>query len=600
MIHAKPSTHCVLVGMFGLSACYGGLTGDNAGWTGGQADGSGSADAGTDPGASDGGTPGEDVGDATAGEGGGEDGGEDGNEGGGPELPAPTVRFFRLTHAQWENTVRDLFYLDDITGYSSSFLNDPAQAGFLFDNNALTLEVDQAQWTGYRVAAGQVAALVTSDQATLDSILPPDTGDASARAREFVTSFLQRAFRRAPTGAEIDAYVGIFEDAPAMYTASDPFVAGVRHVIDGVLQSPHFIYRIEQSVAVVGDVVPLDGWEVAQRMSYFLWNTMPDDPLFEAAQLGSLTDAGQVEMHAHRLLADVRATDVVAHFHDQVFEAEKFAGVAPAPAFYPDTSPELGQYALEEYQRFIDHVVLGSDGSYADLLTSNDTFVNAELANIYGLTGTFGDSFVPVTLDPAQRSGLLTQVGFLAVNAADTSNQPDPIHRGVFIAKRLACLSIAAPPDGVPPLPPVDGKSNRQTVEDHTQQPGSPCQGCHQTIINPFGFPFEHYDAIGAYRADDNGFAIDASTTVLLDGTPVPVANALELAQALAASPSVHECYAKHWLEYANGRPIAPEEQPLVARLGQGSLVDDVSVKNMLVALVSSKPFLNRATQELP
>src|SRR5690606_14280282 len=134
-----------------------------------------------------------------------------------------------------------------------------------------------------------------------------------------------------------------------------------------------------------------------------------------------------------------------------------------------------------------------------------------ELADIYGLDGSFDVEFQETRLDDTERRGVLTQIGFLASHA--TSRDPDPIHRGVFVAKRIGCMSIAAPPDSVPPLPDnPEGKSNRQLVEEHTQAEGTTCRNCHATVINPFGFAFENYDALGAYRDMDGEHEVDASS----------------------------------------------------------------------------------------
>jgi hypothetical protein len=148
----------------------------------------------------------------------------------------------------------------------------------------------------------------------------------------------------------------------------------------------------------------------------------------------------------------------------------------------------------------------------------------------------------------------------------------------------------------VPPLPDADGRTNRETVTEHTEQPGSQCASCHSTKINPLGFPFENYDAVGAYRTKDNGFDVDASASPLVDGKPTQVANAVELAEVLADSPSVHQCYAQHWVEYAFGRKQVPEDEKLVSDLGARSQSGD-SLKDVLVALVTSKSYLNRNTE---
>jgi hypothetical protein len=569
---SRPRFAATVSSLLLLAGCYSGLD-DSA------ASGGGDADAG------------EDAGDDAADDNGNDDGG-----GSAAEMPTPTTRVFRLTHAQWDNTVRDLFYLAEPLGLAEEFRSDPSIGGFMFDNNSLSLEVDQALWQGYQRSAADVAELVTADTTILDNVLPPDAGDAQARADQFVRELGRRAYRRPLAEDEVTALVAVFDQAPELYDGMDPFLAGVRLAIETMLQSPHFLYRVESSTTVDGDVIPLGSFEMASRMSYFLWDSMPDDELLDAAEADALADAGAIEEHALRLLADPRAVGVVHHFHDQLLEIEKAAAAAPLASVYPNVPATFGESAVEETRRFVDGTILGKAGTVADLFTSNETFVNSDLATIYGLQGEFGDAFVPATLDSAERRGLLTLTAFLAGNA--TSVNPDPIHRGVFIAKRITCKVIAAPPNGVPPLPPPEGRSNRQTVEDHTGQ--GTCAGCHTTIINPFGFPYENYDAIGAYRTEDGEFNVDASSSVELDGALVPVANALELAEALSTSPGVHQCYLNHWIEFANGRPFSEGDEPLAVRLAGESIDEGRPIKELLVRLVTSKPFRNRATEELP
>lgn len=561
-----------LLGALALGGCYSGL-GNNA---------SGGGDGGADGG-------GDGAGDA----------GDDGGGGAGPadELPAPSTRVYRLTHTQWENTVVDLFGLSAPTGLSENFRSDPSIGGFLFDNQATTLEVDQTLWQAYRGAAVQLAEQVTNDTAIMTAILPADGGDASARAEQFVTEFGRRAYRRPLTDEEVGDLVALFEVAPPLYEGVDPFVAGVRLTLETILQSPHFLYRVETSTEKLGDVIPLSSFERASRMSYFLWDSMPDDELLDLAEADGLDDAEGVAAQVDRMLDDPRAHAVVDHFHDELFEAIKFPNVDPSPAFYPDAPEDLGTIVNEEFERFVADVIFQREGSLKELLTSTKTFVNADLAKIYGLEGTYGADWVAADLDPSQRRGILTQSAFLAAHA--TTANPDPIHRGVFVAKRLACMVIAAPPNGVPPLPPAEGRTNRQTVEDHTEQPGSNCVTCHGGMINPFGFPFENYDATGAWRTVDAGMPVDATSEIPLDGARVPVTNAIDLAEALAASPSVHSCYLQHWIEFAHGRQTAEQDNAFTARVGTESLDGDLAVRELLTQIVTSRAFLSRATEEL-
>ncbi|MCA9694860.1 MAG: DUF1592 domain-containing protein [Myxococcales bacterium] len=513
-------------------------------------------------------------------------------------MPAPSTRFYRLSHDQWENTVRDLFYLPQKTGFSAQFRDDPQISGYVFDNNSLSLEVDQALWSGYQRAAADTAVLITSDPALLDLLLPPDNGDDAARALAFVEGFGQRAYRRPLAQDEVDALLAIFNAAPALYPDDDGFSAGVRFVIETVLQSPHFLYRIESSVAEADGVIPLTGWEIAQRLSYFLWDSMPDDALFAAAAAGTLTEVAEVETQARRMLTEPAAVDAVYNFHRQLLDVDKYANISPSEVFFPDAPEDLGASAQTESELFVGEIVFAQQGGYADLLTSTDTYVNADLAAIYGLQGEFGAEFQYASLNPVERRGVFTQVGFLASNA--TSVNPDPIHRGVFLVKRITCTNIAAPPDGVPPVPPqADDKTNRQMVEEHTEQADSVCITCHGALINPYGFPFEQYDALGAFRTIDNGLPVDPATTIPVGAEEFAVADAIDLVEVLAGSAKVHGCYLQHWIEFAHGRPDDPADKPLIERLAADSL-DGASVQDLLVALVTSRPFLSRATEELP
>ena len=188
-------------------------------------------------------------------------------------------------------------------------------------------------------------------------------------------------------------------------------------------------------------------------------------------------------------------------------------------------------------------------------------------------------------------------MGFLSQFA--TRSYPDPIHRGVFLAKNIVCHPLSAPPDNIPPLPAAENQeSNRQVVERHTEQENTSCQACHSTYINPLGFPYENFDAVGRVRADDRGLPIDTATAPLLDCVHLPVDDAVSLADALRESPQVHGCLAQHLIESSLGRRFHPEDDPWVARLGAQSL-DGESLRAMLIELLTSPGFRLRSTTEL-
>ena len=515
----------------------------------------------------------------------------------GPEMPASAPRMVRLTHSQWENTVRDLLLLE-AGDELPEFRPDPTVGGFLFDNDSTSLQVDESLWNGYQRAAVDLAALVAGDAARIAKIAPSGSDDATTGAETFIRGFGQRAHRRPLTDDQVNGYLALHAMAPALYPSAGAYEAGIQMLLEAFLQSPHFLYRIEASDEVAGEVIPLDDWEVASKLSYALWGTMPDDSLFTAAEAGELRDAAALRSQVERLVGDPRVEVTVQSFHAQLLEIEEFYGVSPSSTFYPDAPGDLGELAITEHELFIQDLVFEQDGGYREMLTSTRTFVNDDLAAIYGVSGTFDDTFVAVDLDPAERKGIFTQVGFLATNAS--SADPDPIHRGVFMAERIACLHIAAPDAATPPIPATEGRTNREVIEEHTEMPGSICASCHSTLINPFGFPFESYDAVGAFRTEDNGFPVDTTASPLIDGEPTMVDGALDLIEALADTADVHECYTRHWLEYLHGRPESEDDASITERLGDSSVRGELPVKQLLIEAVMSPTFLTRSTEELP
>jgi hypothetical protein len=522
-----------------------------------------------------------------------DDGGDDGGSSG--ELGAGDSRFPRLSHAQWENTVRDLFQLPEVIGLSSAFVDDPTASGF--DNKGSAFDVGNTLWGDYQRAAEAVAELVTSDPAIVAAIAPADTGQGlEARATEFVQSFGLRAWRRPLTEAEVATMVSIFLDATADYDI-DPFTAGVHLTVQAMLQSPYFIYRVVDGEPEDDGRVRLDGFERASRLSYSLWNTMPDDDLFAAAQAGELDEPEGVLAQAERMLDDERAQLMVEDFHHQLFKMDKYLDQHRDAGLYPSFDPAVGTAMQAEAKAFIRSIVFERNEGYADLLTATHSWANADIAAIYGLQGDFGSELQPVELDPAQRSGLLTRSGFLM--SLSHAVDPDPIHRGVFVSFELLCNLQPPIPDNVTSVEPDPTKTNRERVTDHTGA-GTCGAGCHDSLINPAGFAFENYDAIGAWRTMDNGKPVDAAAEFFFDGELHAYENAIELSQLLADSPQAHACYAKHLLEYTYARiPHETDEESLEA-LGAASVAGDLSIRGVITELVTSDDFLfmHDATEE--
>lgn len=518
--------------------------------------------------------------------------------GGSPEEQVAARSMFpRLTHAQWENTVRDLLRLAESPGLSASFTTDPL--GGVFDNDESVLQVTPGLFADYQRAAEELAAMVATDPEKLARILPEDLpSEPVARARAFIERFGERAFRRPLTREEVDAHAAHFARGEELFPEEEPFAAGARAVLEALLQSPHFIYRVElgDAAAASGGLIPLRAHEVATRLSYFLWNTMPSDDLLLAARAGDLDTEGAVRAHAERMLGDARAREVVASFHRQLYDMDHYHDLRKDPDLFPEFVPEMGDDMQREAELFVDHVVFETGGGLRDLLTSRTAFVNERLAAVYGVEGELTGDFTRVELDPAERSGLLTRLGFLAMKA--TARQPDSIHRGVFVNLRVLCASLPPPPNNATSLPPGEHKTNRERVTAHTGK-GTCGESCHGTLINPAGFAFEHYDAIGKYRTTDNGFPVNAADTYPFQGGPQSYDGAVEFSELLAESPEAHACYARRWLEFAYGRDAKPEDQALIQALGEASR-GGASVKDLILDLVTSRSFLARVPAEAP
>jgi hypothetical protein len=507
-----------------------------------------------------------------------------------------STRFPRMSHKQWENTVVDLFQLDAPTGLSSAFAPDPL-GGKAFDNNTASLQVTQNLWGDYQVAAETVAELVTSNPTLLAKVVPADLpAEASAKQQAWIESFGKQAWRRPLTAAEVDSLGALFTQGATHYSELDAFTAGVRVTIEELLQSPNFVYRPELGTdADENSLVALNDYELASRLSYTLWNTMPDPTLMAAADAGDLvTDTGLADQ-IERLLTNERATETMRSFFDQLSDAEQYDTLDKALELYPDFDPSVGAEMREELARFVTYTVLDQNGGVRELLTSRTSFVTEQIAPIYGLDPNGldydADGYAQVELDATQRSGILTRSGFLAFKG--TLSQPDTILRGVFVNRRFICQELADPPDEAAGAVLGDGSTNREKVELLTGA-GTCGASCHGSFINPIGFAFENYGALGEWRDTDNGQTIDASATFPFTEGEQSFSNAVELSEILAESPQAHACFSRYWVEYVLGRDIEKVEDKALIDLVSQSSQNGAPVREVLTTLLTSDAFRYR------
>jgi hypothetical protein len=489
----------------------------------------------------------------------------------------------RLTREQYDNSVRDLL---GAQGQPSLALSADEKLAAFFSNSVspvTRLSVEQ-----YGDAAEDVArSALERDLAGVAGCAPPEQSASCADA--FIQSFGLRAFRRPLAAEEAERYRGLFQAHHAR-----GFAEALRLIVQTMLQSPHFVYHLELTPAPSGAAVtPLDGYEVAARLSFALWNTTPDPELLDAAGAGKLDATAGLRAQAERLLASDRARDALASFHLQWLGLDNVADTAKDSALFPMFSPALRSAMRDETVSFADFVIRRGDGRLQTLLSAPFTVASAsaELLALYGATAAEAADGT-VALDPTQRAGLLTQGAFLAAHSH--ANQTSPVHRGLAVRKNLLCTDLPDPPmnlDNTPPEPDPNA-TTRQRFEQHRADPS--CYGCHQ-LLDPIGVGFEEYDAIGRFRSDEHGLPIDAVGELLSAGdSSGTFRGAVELAQRLATSAQVRDCVQKQWFRFSLGRLEGADDACTLHSLSEQFAASGYDVRSLLLALVTSDAFRYR------
>jgi len=504
-----------------------------------------------------------------------------------PQDTAAETRVTRLSHAQYQHTVQDLFGIRD--SLDLTFAPD-ALNGFGFDTSN-DFRVDTRLGPQYRAMAETLAQRAVTDAAIFARIVPCDPAAPVAGspdcAAQFLNTFGERAFRRPLSGEEAQAFRQLFDLGAQLLQSGDPFRDGMQLALEALLQSPQFLYRTDASVQQGPDGrVALSDWEVASRLSYFLYDSMPDAELFDAARGGRLHTADQIEAEARRMLNHPRVLAKLGSFHEQVWQFGRFSRISPDRATYPNVPSNFVARVSESAKQFVGDV-LASGGGLEELLTAPFAYVDDGLAPLYGVpaAGQAG-AFARVDFQNGGRQGLLMQVGYLASNSY--AIKTDPIHRGLFVIRNVLCRQIPDPPPGAAttPPPPTDQPivTTRDEISLLTGQ--SFCPTCHSNI-NPPGFAFEGFDAVGQKRETENGAAVDTASEMVLDGQRVSFSGPNELVELLARSEEAHSCYVSRWIEFAYGRPLALDDVGTWDTLSERSL----PVADIVAALVRSPEF---------
>lgn len=504
-----------------------------------------------------------------------------------PGVPG-TTQIPRLTNAQYNRTIADL------VGATPPGLLAIEQAG----------PITKAIWDGYRLSADNIAASVMADPELKSNFLrcTPE-GDGVACLSETIREFGRRAYRRPLTDEEAARFDDmVARRAELTATGSVDEIAQV--ILATFLKSPSFLQRSELAeTADASGNFKLSGHEVASRLSYMLWGTMPDDELSLAADNEELQTKEQVLAQARRMVSDPKARDVAAEFHRHYLEltaGSRWDSVMRDQAQFPTFSPAVVPDMINDVEMLFD-AVYSSGGTFQDLLTTNIAFVTANTAPLYGLDPSqFTETPQPVELDATLRPGFLTRVGFLAAYSAQT--RTSPILRGAFITKEVLGIDPGSPdPNALDaPLPNDPGlDTNRKRVEAQTSAPA--CAGCHAPFINPPGFVLEVFDAIGAQQTNDptTGAPIDGEAEVIFSTQEGPklVTTPAELAANIAASPFAQARYASRWVSYAYNRVLTEPDVCTVEAVSTKLTAGNYSIQDLLTDLTQTDSFTVRATE---
>lgn len=552
-----------------VSGCYVGAEGSNASGAAtegepGQSSGESSADAS--------GSSGEPVGET-----------EDEEE---PARFVGRAPLRRLTRFEFNNTVRDL--LDDDTSPADALPSE--QSGNGFGNDADAQSVSSLLAEQYSNVADEIAVRATESPEKLAALMPcaADSMDDAAEdacAFSFIESFAAKAFRRPLVAGEADE---LFELQQTIREDAT-FPTSLAAVIEAVLQSPDFLYRLEfGEVAEDGHLRPTP-YEMASRLSYFLWGSMPDQALLDAAESGALRQKAGVREQAERMLEDPQARVVTRFFFESLLPITGLSALERDPERYPEYTAEIGRFMNEETQLFLEREIFEGSGSWRNVLTADYTYLNGPLADFYGVGGVAGEAFTRVDLDPAQRMGILTHAGVMAGTVH--SNETNPVRRGAFVVREMLCLEIPLPTgdvaDEVAPPDPGSGPTARDRYSAHSDDPR--CAGCH-VLMDPIGLTFENYDAVGRWRDTENDVDIDASGQLPTTGEDVQ--DALELIGALANEPQAHACIARHFANFAYGRTLDEDEDELLTdELEARFMASDTNVRELLIDITQTETF---------
>jgi hypothetical protein len=502
------------------------------------------------------------------------------------------VTLRRLNRVEYNNTIRDLVGVDFRP--ADDFPADDVGNGF--DNIGDVLSLPPVLFEKYLAAAERVIAEAFARDDLRQRILvhqPQNEDDHRAALRRNIADFATRAFRRPVTDDEVDRLYQLRRAARANGKSDDE---AIQVPLQAILTSPHFLFRVELDPARddPDGIRELTAFEVATRLSYFLWSTMPDEELFAAARDGKLLAPGVLEEQAARMLRDSRARALVENFAGQWLQLRDLERLAPDPERFPSFDEELRAAMLQETQTFLE-AMIRDDRSVLDFLTADYTFVNERLAKHYGIPGVSGPDFRRVETAGARR-GVLTQASILLLTSNPT--RTSPVKRGKWILENVLGAPPPPPPANVPELT-EEGEllgTLRERMEQHRSD--ASCAVCHQQM-DTLGFGLENFDAIGAWRDRDGRFEIDPAG--MLPGG-AGFNSPAELMEILAERKKNDfcRCLTEKMLTYALGRGLESFDRCTVRQIQHRLAEHDFRFSALVTGIVTSDPFLAREARGEP
>jgi len=509
----------------------------------------------------------------------------------GPRDPG-RVTLRRLNRTEYRNTIRDLTGVDYKP--ADDFPGD--DVGYGFDNIGDVLTLPPVLMEKYLRAAEEIVEQVWAKPELRKKVFPvtaPANQPGARRGvlRQNLEYFAKRAWRRPVTQTELNKLLSLVELAR---TNGDDPETGIKLALQAVLVSPHFLFRVEQDPEPGQRIRALNDFEVATRLSYFLWSTMPDDELWTLAEKGKLLEQDVLEKQVRRMLQSARIRALAENFASQWLQVRNLASASPDPTQFPGFDDELRRAMYMEAVLFFE-TIAREDRSIADFLQADYTFVNERLAQHYGIPGVQGPEFRRVELRNGTRGGVVTLAGVLTVTSNPT--RTSPVKRGKWVLENIL---------GMPPPPPapdagelsedpkvVESAPLRVRLEQHRRN--ASCAVCHQRM-DPLGLALENYDAIGAWRERDGKFPVDASAE-LPDGTRFN--GPQQLKEVLKTRiQDFRRCLTEKMLTYALGRGLEYYDKCTVDDIVKALAQKGDKFSVLVLGIVKSDPFLKRRGKE--